>query len=400
MRIGLIAALRRSEEGVLRAELPFAGRPVLAWQAALLRTLGVEKVLCLTHTGTPKGAVLALQHSLEGSGVSFHALKGFAAIPALVRAEDDLVIIADGLVPDTILVRAVLGEEGRLARVVASLPADHPLGAAHPGDFERIDAAHCWAGVLAMRGGPVQQLAEMPGDADAISLLLRLALQADTRIRDLAMRELTTDNWLLARDRAVVAAAEADLIARTAPPTDWRAPSQALAGLIARALVPRGLGEGGLVAGAAAGVLMLAGVLVAALGPAAFALLLAGLGACAAQLAQGIAGLAGRLTREEGARRRGVLWDGAVDLAAAITLWFALAPWQLWEPLAVVGPLTVGLARLTSRIARTDVAVPASDRASLLLLLALGAAAGFLPEHTACLALGLLSALLLHASQD
>lgn len=400
MRIGLIAALRRSDEGALRAELPLAGRPVLAWQAALLRSLGVDKVLCLTDSGTASGAVLALQHSLEGSGVTFHALKGFAAIPALVRAEDDLVVIADGLVPEDAVVRTLLGGEGALARVVASLPADHPLAAAHPEDFERIDAARCWAGVLAMRGAPVQQLADMPTDADAISLLLRLALQTGTPTQDLAARELAPETWLLASTTAGVTAAENDRIARAAPAADWRAPASTLAGLLVRALVPRGLGEGGLIAGAAALFLLLVAVMVAAFGPSAPALVLAGLGAFATQIAGGIATLAARLTHEVGSARGGALLGIAADLAAAMTLWFALAPWPMREPLAVLGPLVIGLARLASRTPGSALAVPASDRANLLLLLALGAALGILPLMLACLALGLLAALLLHASQD
>jgi hypothetical protein len=72
----------------------------------------------------------------------------------------------------------------------------------------------------------------------------------------------------------------------------------------------------------------------------------------------------------------------------------------MWEPLAVLGPLVIGLARLASRMPGSALAVPASDRTSLLLLLAAGAAAGLLPLVLACLALGLLAALLLHASQD
>ncbi|MGC5220835.1 hypothetical protein, partial [Escherichia coli] len=82
--------------GALRAALPLAGRSVIAWQAALLRALGCERVLCLAETSG--GTVLELQHMLEGQGVQFHTLRGLAAIPALVRAEDDLVVLADGLV--------------------------------------------------------------------------------------------------------------------------------------------------------------------------------------------------------------------------------------------------------------------------------------------------------------
>lgn len=399
MRIGLIAALRRSEEGILRAELPLAGRPVLAWQAALLKALGAERVLCLTDAAPASGAVLALQHALEAEGTSFHALKGFAAIPALVRAEDDLVIIADGLVPEPSVVRAVLAGEGALARAVATLPADHPLAAAHPEDFERIDAARCWAGVLAMRGAPVQQLADLPADGDAIALLLRLALQSGTPARDLSARELVPESWLLAASAAAVAEAQTGLIARAAPPADWRAPGAALAALLVRAVVPRGLGEGGLIAGAAALLLLLAAVLLAAFGPASIALLVAAFGAFAAEAARRFAALAGRLRREEAPVRGTALLGAAVDGLAGLATWFALAPWPEWQPLAVLGPLVIGLARLAARTAGA-LAVPASDRASLLALIAAAGFAGLLPEALACLAVGLLAALLLHAAKD
>lgn len=399
MRIGLIAALRRSEEGVLRAELPLAGRPVLAWQAALLTALGAERVLCLTDAAPASGAVLALQHALEAEGRAFHALKGFAAIPALVRAEDDLLIIADGLVPQPAVVHSVLGGKDALTRAVATLPADHPLAAAHPEDFERIDAARCWAGVLAMRGAPVQHLADLPADGDAIALLLRLALQAGIPMRDLAAREVVPESWLLAASADAVAEAERGLIARAVPPADWQAPAAALAGTLVRALVPRGLGEGAVIGGAAALLFLLGAVLLAAFGPAGPALLLAAGGAFAAEVARRFAALDSRLRREEAPVRGTALLGGAVDLLAGVTIWFALAPWPEWQPLATLGPLVMGLARLTAQTPG-GLAVPASDRASLLVVLAAAGFTGLLSETLACLAVGLLAALLLRAPKD
>ncbi len=400
MRIGLIAALRRSEDAGLRATLPLAGRSVLAWQAALLQSLGAERVLCLTDSTTASGDVLQLQHVLETGGTSFHALKGFAAIPALVRAEDDLIILADGLVPDPAVVRAVLGGEGALTRAVATISSDHPLAAAHPEDFERIDAARCWAGVLAMRGAPVQQLADMPADADAISLLLRLALQAGTPTRDLAARELVPERWRLAESTAAVAKRESDLVARAAPPADWRAPGIALASALVRASVPRGLAQGGLVAGGLGLALLLGAVLLAAFGPAAAALAMAAAGAFGAQVSLGFTGIASRLRREEPAARASAVLGAGVDILASLTLWFALAPWPEWKPLAVLGAVLFGLARLVARTPDSPLGRSVPDRTSLLLLLALTAMVGRLPEAVSCLALGLLAALLLRRSQD
>lgn len=398
MRIGLIAALRRSDDGALRAALPLAGRSVIAWQAALMQSLGVERVLCLTDG--PDADIIALQQILEGQGVQFHALKGFAALPALVRAEDDLVILADGLVPEPAVVHAVLGEGASLSRAVAAIPADHPLAAEHPEDFERIDAARHWAGVLAMRGAPVQHLADFPSDADAIALLLRLALQAGTPLREMSARELVPESWLLADSTAAVSGHEQALIARAAPPADWRAPGSALASALVRGLVPRGLAQGPVIAVTAALMLLLVGVMAAAFGFGGAGLALAGLGAFAAQVAQRFTALAAGLRRETASPRAGAVLATTRDLLAGITMWFAIIPFPDWQPLAALGPVAIALAVLVGRNSDSGLAVAAGDRAGLLLLLALAAFLGLLPEALACLALGLSAALLLRGGKE
>lgn len=397
MRIGLISALRRSEDGTLRAELMLAGRSVLAWQVALLQSLGVDRVLCLTD-GTASAAILPTQHNVEAGGAAFHLLNGFAALPALVRAEDELVILTDGLVPSIEVLRKLLGGENALQRMVAAIPADHGLAAGHPDDFQRIDAARHWAGVLVMRGAAVQHLADFPEDADAIAVLLRLALQAGTPCSDLGLRELAPENWLLSTSTESVARHQQALIADAATSADWRAPMMALAARSVHALAPRGLGQGGLVAGGGALVLLLGGVMAAAFGPPAVGLALSGLGAFAARISLDYSALAARLQRTE--QRGGAVLDAVVDLLAAFALWFALAPWPEWQPLAVLGPLVIGLTRLVARGSDTMLAALGSDRATLLLALALAAAFGLLPVMLACLALGLLAALLLRAPPD
>lgn len=397
MRIGLIAALRRSDDGTLRAAMPLAGRSVLGWQAALLTDLGVERVLCLTESLAATDDILGLQHALEAGGVQFHALKGFAALPALVRAEDDLIVLLDGLVPDPQVVRAVLGggSEDRVSRAVATIPADHPLAVSRPADFERIDANRHWAGVLAMRGAPVQHLSDFPEDADAISLLLRLALQAGTPARELAARELVPESWLLAESAAAVERHEADLVARAAPVADWRAPSASLAGMLVRSLVPRGLAQGGVVAGSLALAALLVAVMLAAFGFPAAGLALAGAGAFGAEVARTFGTLAARLRGEDWTPRGGAVLGAAADALVALVLWFALAPWPEWQPLAVLGPVAVGLGRALSRLPAPNLPAIAADRPVMLLALALAAGFGLLPEALACLALGLVAALLL-----
>ena len=398
MRVGLIAALRHAETGALRAALPLAGRSVLAWQVALLHSLGVERVLCLCETRDIE--VLQLQHMVEAGGAAFHALHGFAAIPALVKAEDDLIVLCDGLVPGPERVRGLFGTGQALQRVVAAMPADHPLATDYPEDFERIDAGRHWAGILVMRGSPVQQLADFPADADAISVLLRLALQAGTPYPELSARDLTPDRWLLAESSSAVERHEQALIAAAAGPADWRTPSAAIGGRLVRALAPRGLGvrgigEGALITGASALALLLGAVLLAGFGLTLAAMLAAGLGSFAARVSGAYASLAARLRRTPVSGRGEHVFGAAVDGLAATALFFALAPWPQWQPLAVSGPLVIGLARLAERGDTGRLTGIATDRAIMLLSLAIASAFDLLPEAIACLALGLLAALLL-----
>lgn len=401
MRIGLMTALRRSDDGTLRAALPLAGRSVLAWQAALLAALGVERVLCLTEIATASADMLNLQHRLEAQGVQFHALQGFSAIPALVRAEDDLVVLLDGLVPDPAVVSAVFGGgEGGLRRAVATIPADHPLAATHPEDFERIDASRHWAGVLAMRGASVQPLADFPEDANAVSLLLRLALQAGTPTHGLAARELVPEGWLLADSHAGVEHQETALIAHAVPPADWRAPAASLAVTLVRTLMPRGLAQGGVLAGGLGLAGLLSAIMLAAFGFPALGLAFAALGAFAAEVSGTFVSLVARLWREDQPARSRRVFGAVTEALAALTVWFALAPWPEWQPLAALGPVVMGLARIAARPRSSGLAVAAGDRASLLLVLALAAGTGWLAEALACLALGLLAALLLHRREE
>ena len=402
MRIGLIAALRPSADGIARTELTFAGSSVLARQASLLLALGVERVVCLTAGPSPE--VLRLHHQVEAGGASFHALTSFAALPALVRAEDDLIILADGLVPDVDAVQRLLGSAGPVPRTVAAIPAEHPLASAHPEDFERIDAARHWAGVLVMRGAGAAQLADFPADADAISVLLRVALQAGTPIRDLDLHEARPEAWLLADNQTALAEAQQAMIARGLSAINWRAPGTTLAMIAVRVLATKTLSQRGRWAAGIGWAALVIAVVSAAYGTATGGLALAAAGAFAGEVAAGLTALKRRLKgprddapgRSGGAPTAGALRDGLVSL----TLWFALAPFPDWQPLAVIGPVVIGLVRLVAHDPRQALAATAADRAALLLALALASGIGVLPELLACLALGLVSALLLRASKD
>lgn len=395
MRTGLVSALRRTGTGALRAAMPLAGRTVLSRQVDLLRALGCERILCLCDRVDAE--VLGVQQAVESSGGTFQALRGFLHLPALVRGDDELVILADGLLPDPALI-ADLFAHSTPPRFVAALAATNPLVAQDPDDFERIDAERHWAGVLAMRGAPVQHLADFPPDADAVSLLLRLALQAGTPCRMVTEDRAAPSAWLLAADETALAVQEDALIMRAAGAVDWRRPSQAAARLIGRQLVPRGLARGPLFALAGALVLMLGGVTASRFGAAVSGLTLAAGGVLAAALADVLANMRRELLGD-GLSPRALGWTGwAVDGLAALTLWLALTSAPLSEPLSVLGPVAVGLARVASRTVPA-LAFPA-DRMVLLAVLALGAGLGVLPLFVAVSALALLGGLLLRGMPD
>lgn len=399
MRIGLIAMLRTGNNGLLRGEMRLAGRSVIAWQAGVLQSLCAERIICLAEDSA-NAELIGLQQRIEGQGLQFHHLRNFAALPALVRANDDLIVMLDGLVPDIAVVRAVLGSETGISRVVATIPADHPLARDFPQDFERVDAARHWGGILAMRGAGVQRLADFPEDSDATSLLLRLALQSGIPGHDLSAHALRAPDWQLAHDPDALVRHEETLMASAAPPPDWRTPGLTLASFIALTAMVRGFGSAGLAAGAIGMTLLLAGLVAAAAGYPAAGLGGAGLGVLAAQTAAAHNLITKRLYREAGRAGRSQAWGAAADSLAAATLWFALAPAGTWEPLAALGPLTVGLARIYAAIPDAAARPVARDRAALLLALTLAALLGWLPELLACLALGLVAALLLRAQRE
>lgn len=324
MRTALIAALRRTGSGALRAELPLAGRSVLARQVDLLRAQGCERILCLCER--VEGEVLRLQHEVEAAGGAFQALRGFLHLPALVRADDELVILADGLLPDPDLVAALFAEGAPRPRFVAALPAESPLVAAHPDDFERIDARYHWAGLLAMRGAPVQHLADFPPDADAVSLLLRLALQAGTPSRPLPDASPVPRGWLLATGEAALAAQEEALIIRAAGEPHWRRPSQAAARLVARGLGAKGLERGPALALLGTGLLFVSAVATSAFGAPAAALALATGGALGAALAEALGRVQRHLLGERPSPRTAALAAAAADILAAFILLLALSP--------------------------------------------------------------------------
>lgn len=406
MRIALFAALARTPDGPLRADLMLAGRSVLGWQVAWAKTLGAERILCLRDAA--EGAVLEYQHEAEAAGIDFHLLKGFAALPALVKANDDLLVLGDGIWPDIGHTRALIAASGVPPRLIAVLSGDHPLVRRHPEVFERIDAERHWAGFLVMPGAAVQKLADFPADSDAISVLLRLALQAGTPCRMASEGGPGEEGWVVADSAATVALHEQAVIAAASAPVTWQAPTHALAARTAGALARRGRAQGRtqgrtqgavLAAGAIGVALLLAGAGLAAFGYPAIGLAAAAAGCAGAALAHACAQLAARIAQQENNDIAALPWlGGLVDAIAAAVMFAALAPGFAWAPLAVTGPLGIGLARLAAQ-ASMPLGWRAfwGDRGAHLALMSAAAALRWLSEGAALYALAALAGLLVQA---
>ena len=392
MRTALLAAYRTCSQGNLRASLMLAGEAVLAWQMRLARQLGCQRIIVLSDA--PDETFADAERACRASDMAFHRLARFAGLAALLHADDELLLLGDGLLPPRAVLCALLapaGPDKPLRKLVLCLPDDDPQAMQFTEDFERIDAARCWAGVAVMRAAPVQQLGDFPPDSNATSLLLRMALQAGTPCHTLTVSERDPADWLLAHEADVVARHERALMARHGHPVTIAAPGRALSTWLAARIGGRGLALGE-PAASLAGLAVLIIALVSALwGWELAALACAVLGSFALDLGQDIARLRLGLRGGEPAGMLVRLHDPGRDGLAMLAVIAALG----LPALAALAPLAIGTARLAARNAAPHAAAFWQDRTVQLAVLMLGAALGWLAEATALLALGALAQALL-----
>lgn len=248
MLTALLSARKRTETGDLRGALRYAGRSVLQWQASLARSLGAERLICLSDT--LNGEVVEIQREIEAEGGEFHAIRSSLQLVSLLRSDDTLLIFADGLIADPRLVAELTNADGRLPRAIFTLPPDHDLAAAHADDLERIDAARSWAGMSIIDARIAQKLADFPPDGDPVSMLLRLGLQSQTPALPAPVEEIAKRDWFIASDDHSLQTRENGLFRRTSPKGQWSAPLQLLAIGLARLIAPSGLSRGPFISGA------------------------------------------------------------------------------------------------------------------------------------------------------
>jgi hypothetical protein len=218
VRVALIAT-DEAGYGADRQPAELGGRALILHQLDFALGQGCGKILFLGHASGPEA--LALREAAERAGAQFQVLRGPRDLPATVRGEDDLLVLARGLLPDSPKASELL----RQGPVILSLPVQ--AGAA--GGFELLDLTAAWGGALVMPGRLAERLDALPDDGEPIAGLLRIARQASVPERQLPESDLAEGRWALLRDAEQSRAVEPAWLRRRLPsaspwhPTAWLA---------------------------------------------------------------------------------------------------------------------------------------------------------------------------------
>jgi hypothetical protein len=375
---------------------------VLDWQIALARELGCERIILLGRR--PDTGTLSSERARILKGCELHMLHGFKRLPAMLHSDDELLIVADGVVGNQDLIAELLSRQtdyGRqeagmaLRKLVLCLPSDVPQARAFPDDFERIDAERCWAGVLLMQAGPVQRLADFPPDSNPVSLLLRLALQAGIPCHTLSSDESAGQRWVFAHDDAAIAEREQALISQPAGEIFWSAPLALLADQIVRQTGARGLRQGEPWSSFAGLAALFAAILLALLQSVFAAVALCAAASFAFALAHRFARMKQWVYRTPPNILFSRLRDPGGDVLIGLIGIVALGVPAGIGPLSALAPLAIGTVRLAAASAPPIASAFWRDRTGQLVLLAVAAGLDVFPHAIAALALGALAQALL-----
>lgn len=365
--------------------MPFAGRSVIGWQIDLAQALGCERIICRCDIAGPE--ILALQQEVEAGGGEFHAVRSNAQVVSLLRTDDELLILLDGLMFDRELARDVLMDSDHWPKAVLTWDSANDFSEETAPDFERIDADRIWAGLIAIRANAVHSLADLPADADANSLLLRIALQSGVQCKSLPPSSLTANQVWLASSTRELADRQRAVISSNVPPLVWSGPLRALATLIAARIQDAGIAHGVALTGAVGFLLVAAGATLAWSGLGITGLSMTALGAFLGAIAIALYSLRKRLFAGGDRRDRSATFEALADLIALGAVVGALEPeWSSWER-AVIPIFAFGLIRIAASDTRSGLEAFWRDRPLHLALFAVAAGLGVLLESAAALGL-------------
>ena len=220
-----------------RAFLKVGAGTVARHQLALALALDCTLVICLARELAPE--VVELQHVAEQAGARFHAVTGPRALIPLITANDEVVVISDGLLASPRSALPLLEANN----AVLLQPVESGMAAG----FERIDLNNASAGLMRIPGRLVERLADLEPDVDPISTLTRVALQSGIAQRQVPAEAREGVRWSIVRSETEASVLEPGWIALHNGAAGPVSPGSLLARLVVRQAGPAMLhaGSGG-----------------------------------------------------------------------------------------------------------------------------------------------------------
>jgi hypothetical protein len=164
----LIGAYQESDDGVLRALFPLAGRTLLEYQARCAAAAGAAPIVVLVER-VPTALNDAFER-LRQEGISVVPVSDGAEAASRFEAGEMILLIGDGVAPPVELLTRVADEP---EPAIVTVPDDEEHQR-----YERIDGSSRWAGVAVVDSHTLSATVAMLGDWDLQSTLLRRAVQA------------------------------------------------------------------------------------------------------------------------------------------------------------------------------------------------------------------------------
>jgi len=219
VRAALISLLGQPRDPGHDQPLAIAGKTLAQRQLEFALSAGCDSVIALGDGSTAEA--IALRHAAEAAGARFQTVRDSHGLLGAVRADDELLALAPGLLPEAADALEGLGKR----KGVLGLPAGPGVAAG----FERLDLNRAWAGAPVVGGAQVELLSDLPPDIEPTSALVRIALQARLPERTLSEALLVDGTWSMVADRTGAVAIERAWFSRHLPaarpamPTGWLA---------------------------------------------------------------------------------------------------------------------------------------------------------------------------------
>ncbi len=168
-----------------------AGKSIAQRQLLFARECGCTMIIA--HGGGASPEALALRHATEKAEMRFAVISHSHALPGAVGADDSLLVLQPGLLPEAQQALDLLRAEGDRLLVASAGPGT-------AAGFERIDLDRAWAGALTIPGRLLSGLYSLPEDAAPHAALLRVALQKRLPEARLADSLLDDGGWMVVGD--------------------------------------------------------------------------------------------------------------------------------------------------------------------------------------------------------